>query len=153
MSDKLLERQQNNEGKKRVEADQDSHKTHPFESNRTVWQDKGCALADIENWGMAHDAFEIATRNLLQAAPIDAALAACDHVRLLLASQKLEEARMRVAEMRSLMEPLAGNVVASAAVRDLVRCEQEGMRLTTSLILRITKRVEESRRADARRPS
>lgn len=125
--------------------------TH-YQIGKLSWL-QGCILSDLDRWDMAHLAFEDAHNSLIKAAPIDAALAACDQVRLLLASRRIQDARLRIFEMRKLMEPLAGHLIASAAIRDLIRCEREGVRLTTTLILKIKKRVEEGRRIGTRRPS
>ena len=121
-----------------------------YEIGKLQWL-RGSALAGMREWSKARKAFEEACLNLVKAAPIDAALCACDHVRLLISSGYLSEARLCIAAMRSLMEPLSGNLIASAAIRDLVRSEREGQRLDRGLVLRIVKRIEESRRVDTRR--
>ena len=54
--------------------------------------------------------------------------------------------------MRTLLEPLAYNPIASAAIRDLLQCEYEGQQLTMPFLLTIKKRIEEGRRVDTRRP-
>lgn len=124
--------------------------TTQYEIGKIQWL-VGSASAELRDWLRAHEAFEAACQCLLVAAPIDAALSACDHVRLLLAHGRLNDARLRISAMRRLMEPLTGNLIASAAVRDLVRSEREGKRLNHLLVQRIVRRIEESRRVDTRR--
>lgn len=121
-----------------------------YEVGKVHWL-RASALAGMGEWLRAHRAFEEASLNLVKVAPIDAALCACDHVRLLISNGHLSEARLCIAAMRSLMEPLAENLIASAAIRDLVRSEREGRDLDRALILRIVERIEESRRVSARR--
>lgn len=124
--------------------------TNRYQVGKLRWL-QGCALADLGQWNEAHESFEIALEQLLRPSPVDASLSACDHVRMLIDGGRIEQARSQISAMRRLMEPLADNLIASAAIRDLVRSEQEGARLTTVLVQRIIRRIEESRRAEARR--
>lgn len=121
-----------------------------YEIGKLQWLN-GCAYAELGQWAQADEAFLDAQKQLLKPSPVDAALSVCDHVRLLIRSNRIFDARQHISMMRRLMEPLANNVIASAAIRDLVRSEQEGRQLTLELIQRIAKRVEESRRTNARR--
>ena len=121
-----------------------------YEIGKLQWLN-GCAYAELSQWAQADEAFSDAQEQLLKPSPVDAALSVCDHVRLLIRSNRIFDARHHIGMMRRLMEPLASNVIASAAIRDLVRSEQEGRQLTLELIQRIAKRVEESRRTNTRR--
>lgn len=124
--------------------------TNDYQRGKICWTE-ACIFGQVTQWDAASEAFALAFQNLCDAAPIDAALSTCDHVKLLIACGRLSEARQQIARMRRLMEPLTGNLIASAAIRDLIRSEQEGNRLSLALIQRISKRVEESRRVDTRR--
>lgn len=73
----------------------------------------------------------------------EAALATCELVRLLLRSNQPAQACQVAFSMRSLIEPLAGNAVISAAVADLLRSGQEG--LTLALVDRVWSRIERER--------
>ncbi len=122
-----------------------------FEFGKMQWLN-GCILADLERWDESCLAFEESLDHLLGVAPVDAALSACDHIRVLLAVGRIGEARQHAASMRRLIDPLAGNLVASAAIRDLIRCEQEGQRLTITFLEAIKRRLERGRREIPHRP-
>ena len=108
-------------------------------------------LAAQGRWDEARETFEKSFRLLIGTSPVDAAIVACDQVKLLLRSGFSDEARKRILAMRKLMSLLSKNVVACAAIRDLIQSEQEGRVLTDKLVCRIVQRIEESRRAQARR--
>lgn len=108
-------------------------------------------LAAQGRWGEARRAFSQSLGRLIETSPVDAAIVACDQVQLLLRSGLLGEARARILAMRRFTGPLSRNIVACAAIRDLIRSEQEGKQLTTKLVFRISQRIEESRRARTRR--
>lgn len=122
-----------------------------FESGKLRWLE-GCALADLKRWESSFKGFEEAWSSLFSISPIDAALSACDHVDALLKSGSVAEARARAQTLQKVLEPLKDNLLASAAIRDLLRCEQEGEQLTAAFLLEIKRRIEKSRRAGARRP-
>jgi tetratricopeptide (TPR) repeat protein len=121
-----------------------------FERGKLRWLE-GCALADLKRWESSFKGFEEAWSSLFSISPIDAALSACDHVDALLKSGSVAEARARAQTLQKVLEPLKDNLLASAAIRDLLRCEQEGEQLTVAFLSKIKKRIEISRRADARR--
>jgi tetratricopeptide (TPR) repeat protein len=122
-----------------------------FEQGKIQWL-IGCASADLEAWEEAFLALERAFDGLLEVSVVDAGLVVCDHVKALLQAGKLEEARARSQAARTLMEPLARYPVASAAIRDLIRCEQEGHRLTVAFVIAVRERIEKGRQAVAPRP-
>ena len=121
------------------------------EEGRVIWLVAN-AQASQKDWAEAYEAFEQAFEKLLAVSAIDAALVVCDHVRSLLESGQVGEARSRTQTMRTLLEPLAYNPIASAAIRDLLQCEYEGQQLTLPFLLTIKKRIEAGRRVDTRRP-
>lgn len=123
-----------------------------FERGKLQWLE-GCALADLKRWEPSFKGFEDAWASLLPMSPIDAALSACDHVDALLSSGSVAEAQARAQILRKVLEPLEANLLASAAIRDLLRCEQEGKQLTATFLLEIKNRIENSRRAFTRRHS
>ena len=120
-----------------------------FEHGKIQWL-IASASVDLEAFGDAILAFERAFDDLLETSVVDAGLVVCDHVKVLVQVGKLEEARARAQAARTLMEPLARYPVASAAIRDLIRCEQEGHRLTVTFVLTIRERIEKGRRVTHR---
>ncbi len=54
--------------------------------------------------------------------------------------------------MRRLLSPLSRNLIASSAIRDLILSQHEDSLRDTKMVVRIIKRIEQSRRANARRP-
>ena len=115
-----------------------------FEQGKIQWL-IASASVDLQAWETAFSAFNRAFDDLLGSSIVDAGLVVCDHVEALLQAGKLEEARMRARTARTLMEPLARYPLASAAIRDLIRCEQEGHRLTVAFVLTIRGRIEKGR--------
>lgn len=122
-----------------------------FEKGKLHWLN-GCTLTDLKRWDEAHQSFDQAMGYLVETSPVDAALSTCDHIRSLLACGKTEEAQHRAVAMRRLLEPVGENLIAAAAIRDLIRCEQEGQRLDDAFILRTVQRLERGRREIPHRP-
>lgn len=123
-----------------------------FEVGKLQWL-IGCAYSDIQSWEEAFEAFDKAFENLQRTSAIDAGLTVCDHVKALLQTGSLYEARAKSQGMRVLLEPLAQYPIASAAIRDLIRCEHEGKQLTIAFVLDVRKRIEKGRKAtNADRP-
>ncbi len=112
---------------------------------------QGLVLLDLQEFNSAHLCFEKALAELIETSPIDAALSVCDHVRALLNAGESAGARRRALVLRRLIEPLGDNLIASAAILDLLRCEGDSHVLTGAFIDTIRKRVEKGRQADARR--
>lgn len=121
-----------------------------FERGKVRWLE-ACALADLERWEASLGGFQEAWEDLITTSVIDAALSACDHVEALLKTGNLQAALIQSRCLRILLEPLKDNLIASAAIRDLVRCEHEEKRLNVAFLSKIRRRLQESRRADARR--
>lgn len=121
-----------------------------YQQAKLLWLN-AAVLADLGHCIEPRQAYKRALLILLEISPIEAALVACDQVNNLLKSDQILQARECISAMHRLLGPLAKNTVASAAIRDLIRSEQEGKHLTTELLFRITRRIEVSRRAKARR--
>ena len=133
-----------------VEAAQALGNMSRFERGMVSWLE-GTLCADVGRWERADEIFGHAFQVLATISPIDAALSVCDHVQALLAATHLDKARERSATTRQLLEPLRHNPVASAALRDLLCAEDDGLKLTVQLVEAIRRRIEESRRVGTRR--
>lgn len=121
-----------------------------FERGKLNWLE-AVILADLQSLESALEKFQQAWDALAETSVIDAALSACDHVEILLRSGSFESARVQSRYLQALLEPLRENPIASAAIRDFVRCEQEGNLLNAAFLAGIRKRLEDSRRIETRR--
>ncbi len=112
-----------------------------FEHGKLHWV-RGCALAELQRWEEMQAEFELAVDGLLEVSPIDAALCVCHQVRYLLDAGRTREAVARAQTMRRIVVPLEDtNVVASAAARDVLSCQERGRRRLTTAVLREAERL------------
>lgn len=117
----------------KVHAKDDLHK------GKLYWA-LGLAFAGLGDWVSLTTSFEKSVDVLMEISPVNAALAACDQIELLLEHGRASEAWLLSATMVRLVGPLeAKSHVAAAAAKDLALA-LEAATATTSMVAAIAKK-------------
>lgn len=122
-----------------------TYATNDLQKGKLFWA-CGLAFADLGNWRSFADSFETAVQMLVDVAVVDAALAACDQVKILLEYGKASEAWLMSTTMVRLVSPLeAKSQVAAAAAKDLALALNAAP-ATTSMVAAIAAKIKDTKR-------